>query len=151
MEKLKKSPHRFLALGAALLMWCLSSCASFKTPELNSIEDFGIKTNNGGLGIQFTASISNPNAYRLVIKQAKLQVRLNNQSLGSLDMNDKLVLKGRSDFKKSYVLQSSAENLLFSLPGLLGSKKQEILVQGTIKGRVFIFSKTIPVEWRYTL
>jgi LEA14-like dessication related protein len=139
---------RFLLLLPVIFLW---SCKVFKEPELVSFEKLEMAKSEKGVALKMGVKINNPNFYRMVLKKGQLTVNLNNSKIGDIQINDKIAFKAKSETLQQFELQAGLGNLIFALPGLLSNPKSVVTVDGKIKGRVFIFSKTYKIHWENPL
>jgi LEA14-like dessication related protein len=123
----------------------LFSCTIFKTPEFESFDKVTFKNTSKGMALHFGANIRNPNFYRVALKKGQLSVSLNNTKVGDVIVSDNMVLKAKKTELKEFELEAGLGSLLFALPML--NNKSVLRVEGELKGKVFIFSKTYKINW----
>ena len=100
--------------------------------------------------LSFDLEIDNPNGFKIVLKEYDMDVLLNDNNLGKASSSEKIVLKRRS--KETYPLKLSASYKDFlaatvsGLGALLNKEPVTFKVKGGLKGRIWWFKKTIPIE-----
>lgn len=133
------------------LILFLSSCISYKPILITGIKD--IKTTNIGgdkIEVGFGMEVSNPNGFRIVLKQYDMDVSINDKTLGKANSLEKICIRRKS--KESHAFKLTAEYHDFinvsmnSLSSLLKNEPMTFKIKGQIKGRVWWFKRTIPIE-----
>lgn len=135
-----------------LLSVCLlSSCISYKPVMITGIKD--VKTANISgekVELAFNMEIKNPNGFKIVLNQYDMDVMLNDKGLGKASSTEKIVIKRKSSDSHPFKLSASYKDFMgATVSGLSSLFKNEPVtfkVKGAIKGRVWWFKKTIPIE-----
>lgn len=135
-----------------LLSVCLlSSCISYKPVMITGIKD--VKTANISgekVELAFNMEIKNPNGFKIVLNQYDMDVMLNDKGLGKASSTEKIVIKRKSSDSHPFKLSASYKDFMGATVSGLGSlfKNEPVAfkVKGAIKGRVWWFKKTIPIE-----
>lgn len=135
-----------------LLFACLlSSCISYKPVMITGIKD--VKTANISgekVELAFNLEIDNPNGFKIVLKQYDMDVMLNDKGLGKASSSEKIVIKRKSKETHPFKLSASYKDFMSAtvtgLGALLNKEPITFKVKGAIKGRIWWFKKTIPIE-----
>ena len=127
-----------------------SGCAGFEEVKLLNIKDVTYQEFKGGvLRLAITATVDNPNYFSVKIKDAHMDLRLNERVIGSVTQVEQIVLDGRA--QKDYKVQVSIEmkdmltNVL-SLSRVLMNEPQKLNLSGTVRVKSFLYSKTFQVD-----
>jgi LEA14-like dessication related protein len=128
----------------------LVSCNSIEELKVNQIKGLEVKGVNGNvLELKVTAQIENPNVFSVHVDDADLTVFMKGNKVGKVNQIDKLDIEGHST--KEYALNLKVE--LTDVKNILGTAMQlftggdpEISVQGSIKVRSFLYSRTVQVS-----
>jgi LEA14-like dessication related protein len=129
----------------------LSSCISYKPVMITGIKD--VKTANisgESVELAFNLEIDNPNGFRIVLKQYDMDVMLNDKGLGKASSSEKIVIKRKSKETHPFKLSASYKDFIGAtvsgLGALLNKEPVTFKVKGAIKGRIWWFKKSIPIE-----
>ncbi len=129
----------------------LSSCISYKPVMITGIKD--VKTANISgekVELAFNLEIDNPNGFKIVLNQYDMDVMLNDKGLGKTSSSEKIVIKRKSKASHPFKLSASYKDFIGAtvsgLGALLNKEPVTFKVKGAIKGRIWWFKKTIPIE-----
>ena len=121
----------------------LESCR-FSMPSVGELRGVKFVQSSGGeIGLEAEIRIKNPNKFGFSLKKPKVQVDLNNWSLGEARGSRKIRVKKNSDdfHKVAFYAQTAAwQTGLMDLPSLLLGTGN-IRIHGSAKACVFIFCK----------
>jgi len=104
------------------------------------------KVSKGEIEINAEIQVKNPNNYKVKIKKIEADVLLNGRKITKLDLNKKVVLAKYSDDVQTFLVKTDLSNILSAAPALLLGGGVNLKMQGYIKGKVFLFSKKVPIE-----
>ena len=108
---------------------------SFKLGEMNS----------KSVEINTQIPLKNPNKFKFKITKAKLDIKLNNKQIGSVNKIDKIKIPAKSNEVYSMKIKVDfSENL--DLTSLMFMKKGNVSIKGYVKARKFIFSRKFDVD-----
>ncbi len=125
----------------------LTSCFSYKEIELGDVENVRLnKASNGGLEIKSDMLINNPNNYKIKIKKLDADVLVNGKKVGKIELNKKVVLPKKSEQVQTFTVNTQLSDLLSAAPTVLFGGPITLQLKGYIKGKVFIFSKKLPLD-----
>jgi len=127
-----------------------SGCAGYEDVKLLNIKDVTYQEFKGNvLRLAITATVDNPNFFSVRIKNANMDLRLNERVIGSVTQVEQIVLDGRT--QKDYKIQISIEmkdmltNVL-ALSRVLMNEPQKLNLSGTVHVKSFLYSKTFQVD-----
>ena len=124
-----------------------TSCFSYKELELGDVSSVKVnKVANGGIEIQAGMQIKNPNGYKIKVKRIDADLFVNGQKIGKINLSKKVVLPRKSDQLQEFNVNTQLSNLISAVPSLLFGGNINLQMKGSIKGKVFIFSKRFPLE-----
>ena len=139
--------HLFLIL---LIIPLLFSGCSYEDVQLISIKDVTYQEFKGNvLRLAITATVNNPNRYNVKIKNANMDLRLNDRILGSVTQMEQIDLVSRK--QKDYKFQVSIEmkdmlSNIISLSRVLMNEPKNLNLSGTVQVKSFLYSKTFQVN-----
>ena len=100
--------------------------------------------------LAFNLEIDNPNGFKIVLNQYDMDVMLNDKGLGKTSSSEKIVIKRKSKASHPFKLSASYKDFIGAtvsgLGALLNKEPVTFKVKGAIKGRIWWFKKTIPIE-----
>jgi len=135
-----------LILVIAVLL--LSACSQPKNLVYQDVQHVSMK--HAGLNkttLSMDVRLYNPNAYRIQLKRADLDIYINNNLLGKINIDQKITVPGADTFLLPAVLDLSLSSALPSLLQLAFSSDISLKLAGSVKaGRHGIFI-TIPVNY----
>ncbi|TNE55899.1 MAG: hypothetical protein EP338_01990 [Bacteroidetes bacterium] len=136
----------------ALLALSLFSC-EFKDVDFEGVDHFKVKEfSKKEAMVNMGLKIRNDNGFKLKIKPSTLNVFLEDMQVGTIHLEDKLVIKKKStqvyptDFKIKF-----ADGFLMKAMRLMRKEKLQLRMEGTVKGGAFGVSKKFPVKERRTI
>ena len=137
-----------------LLILILAGCGKIQEPEFRKLDNFGLKKFGFDESVVgFDATYFNPNNFNVAVKEAALDVYINEQFLGKFAQPRQVDVKGNADFSIPLEGTVSIEKALgMNLQNLVG---KEVLVQakGSVKlGKAGVFiNKEIDYSGRHVL
>lgn len=128
-----------LALAVSFLM---SSCKSVKEPELKGIGNIKIlKLNPGSSELALDLYYYNPNNYRLKLKKAEGDARINGQQVGHFIVDSLVHIDALSDFQLPAKMKMDIGQITQNVMAILLNNEVTLSVDGVArvgKGPVFI-------------
>jgi len=141
---------KYLTIILLSLPLLFSGCAGYEDVKLLNIKDVTYQEFKGNvLRLAITATVDNPNFFSVRIKNANMDLRLNERVIGSVTQVEQIVLDGRT--QKDYKIQISIEmkdmltNVL-ALSRVLMNEPQKLNLSGTVHVKSFLYSKTFQVD-----
>jgi len=141
---------KYLIIILLSFPFLFSGCFQFEEIKLLKIKDVTYKELKGStLRLAITATVNNPNHFSVKIKNANMDLKLNDKMLGTLSQIEQIELAGRT--QKDYKIQVSIEmkNMLTNLIGLsrmLMNDSKNLSLSGSVHVKSFLYSKTFQVD-----
>jgi LEA14-like dessication related protein len=119
----------------------MSSCSKIQAPVYKSISDLKVSRSGSYVLLKGNALLYNPNKTKLILKNAQIDVYLNDQILAHLDKNLNLQILPEQEFSVPIditIQQDQIKNLIknYTLQ-LLTGKKLILHYNGTIKLKAY--------------
>jgi LEA14-like dessication related protein len=132
----------------ALVGLLFSSCFEFKDLEFKGIDNAQLpRFENKELLIDVTVRINNVNPYKIKIKPSELQVYIDDNFVGTVFLDNKVVLKRKSENSYSAQLRGKmADGVLFTLMRVALKEEVTLQLKGKVKGTIYGFSRKIDVD-----
>jgi LEA14-like dessication related protein len=133
-----------------LIVIVLSSCSIYKPVDIgdvNNVDFKGMADNKVNLNLK--VPISNPNGYKIKIKSMDLDLKINGNYIGKMTIADVIVIPRKSEEVQEFPVEIIVRNPLASMAimyKLRNAKSFEMELNGTIKVKAFLNSKTIKVS-----
>lgn len=136
----------------SIIGFSLSGC-EFKDLTLNRVESFELdEVSKKGMEATISLVITNPNSYAINVTDANFDLFSNGSKVGDAVLKKSFKIKANSTETYPVQLKGSLGNLLASgvssIISALQGKSPEVNIKGDLKARAFIFSKTIPVDFK---
>ena len=141
---------RYLFVIILSMPLIFSGCLGFEDIRLVGIKDVTYQEFKGNnLRLAITATVDNPNRFDVKIKNANMDLRLNDRMLGTVTQIEQIELIGRA--QKDYKIQISIEmkDMLTNLIGLyrvLMNEPKNLNLSGTVQVKSLLYSKTFQVD-----
>lgn len=133
----------FIATIIILLLIILNSCAPSQPLTYNGIENFKISDIKTDPHLDLDLKLHNPNPIGFKLKKIDLQFTLDNQQIGSLNLNKPVKLRGNQDFTLPLTFGTSITQLAaVAKPGIadvFAGKHIPFQFEGDITLQKFIF------------
>ena len=137
-------------VGLIVLFIILSSCKAYKTVDIGDVNNVNFKgMADNKISLELSVPVTNPNAYKIKIKSMDLDVTINGKYLGKMKNADEIIIPAKSNDVQIFPVDIHVTNILASMSSLYKirkSKSFEMQIEGTIKVKAFISSKTIEVS-----
>jgi LEA14-like dessication related protein len=135
-------------LSILILSFLLTSCLEFDDVKFKGIQNVKLpKFENNALVLDLTLKIENPNRYKIKIKPSELDVYIGGKKMGTVALDEKLVLKKRTEDTYSTQLQCKLEDgILLSLLKFATVKELSVGFKGKVKGSVLGFNKKVDID-----
>lgn len=127
---------------------CLHSCAGFKYPEVRSTNGVKmLKMDGRDISLEAKAVVHNPNWFSLKVKPSKVFISAENQSLGSVQLEEKVTLKGkRTDTLTVPITARLDEGAMLTIFRLMNRDSIELHITGKVKGGIAFLSKKQKID-----
>ncbi len=141
---------KYLAVILLLLPLLLSSCLSYEDIKLVGVKDVTYQEfKNNILRVAITATVNNPNRFDVKIKNANMDLRLNDRIIGTVTQVEQVELKGKS--QQDYKIQVAIEMKdmmanLVALYRVLMNESSKLNLSGSLQVKSFMYSKTVHVD-----
>jgi LEA14-like dessication related protein len=128
----------------------ISSCTGFRYPEFKGIEDVHIREIEGRtMVLETTIKAYNPNTFLLKIKPSSVDVHIDGNAIGTINLNKKVCLKAKKENTITVPLSLQLnDGAMFSLIRFMNRDSIQIDVQGKIKGGLRLFNQKYPVKFK---
>jgi LEA14-like dessication related protein len=127
-----------------------SGCSGFDDVQLLGVKDVTYQEFKGNvLRLAITATVNNPNRFNVKIKNANMDLRLNDRVIGTVTQMEQITLAKRT--QKDYKIHVAIElkDLLSNLTNLfrlLMNDQKNLNLTGTVHVKSFLYSKTFEVD-----
>ena len=137
----------------AFLFACLglSSCA-FQTVEFKSLNDFSVSKISTHPELKLNIQMYNPNGVGAKLRSMSMEVKVNNNSLGSVQLDSLTKVGAKQNFDLPLTFETSLGALAGLIPigisGLMKGKEIPIEFSGEVTVQKFIFKKTFSFDYK---
>lgn len=137
---------------AALCMVLISSCKLYTDVEFKGVKStkFG-SINRQGVTCEIVVEIFNPNPYKITLLNSDVELSLEGQKLGRVELPASAVLDAETKSQLNLSCTVPSE----SIPAIAGSAiglvfKKDLMLEGkgTLQAKAILISKTFPVEFK---
>jgi LEA14-like dessication related protein len=136
--------------GLLVLFIALYSCNAYKSVDIGDVSNVNFKGMvDNKISIELSIPVTNPNGYKIKIKEMDLDVTINGKYLGKMKNSSEIVIPSKSDEVQVFPVDIHVSNLLTSMSSLYKMRKAksfEMQIEGKIKVKAFLNSKTIEVS-----
>jgi LEA14-like dessication related protein len=143
------------ALIILSLSLLLSACSVYKSVDIGGVDkvDFKGMVDNK-ISLQLKVPIKNPNAYKLKITDMDLDVTINGKYLGKMKTSSDIIIPKKSDEVQIFPVDVHVKNMLGTMSmfyKLRKMKNVEMQIEGTMKVKALMRSKTIDISEKQTI
>ncbi len=144
---------KIIPFVSILLLFITFSSCDFEEPEFSNFGNFKLIQLDGQKAkVSFDIQVENENAFGFKIKRGKLDLNLNNQPFGLIQISDKIKIKRKSNNVLTIPLTIDLnDGALVRIIQLSKSNSIEVEIDGKIRGSVFGFGKTFRVNEKKTI
>jgi LEA14-like dessication related protein len=140
-------------LMAALFLF--DSCR-FEEVEFKKVEYVSVNNvNKKRIQIKLGMNLYNPNAFKIKVVDADLDLFIGGAEAGKADLMNKIILRKKREQTADILIEADYDKVFKAVAQsglqLLFTKKIQVKVKGWIKGRVFVFGKKVDVEIKETV
>lgn len=142
--------RKFLIILMAFFV--LTGC-EFEEPTIGGYSNFKFgKLEGKTLNVSFDVTVDNENGYGFKLKKGTLNLFVNNLDIGTIELNDKIKVKRKSERVYNVPLKLSlSDGAMFRVMKLVDADKFELKLDGKVRGSVFGFGKNFDVHETRTL
>jgi len=150
LHKRKIIVKKYFIITLLFLPLLFSGCSSYEEIRVTKIKDVTYEELKGKmLRLAILATVDNPNYFNVKIKNANMDLRLNDRIIGKVTQVEQIELAGRK--QKDYKIQVSIElndmmSNLISLSRVLMNEPRNLNLSGTVHVKSFLYSKTFHVD-----
>jgi len=149
-KKIRVVMKKYLFIFIFTLPFFLTGCSNYEEIRIIKVKDVSYEELRGGmLRLAITATIDNPNLFKVKITNANMELRLQDRVLGNVSQIEKIELLGRT--QKDYTMRISIEmkdlmSNAINIYRLFMNDPRDLNLSGTVDVRSFLYSKTFNVE-----
>jgi len=142
-----------LIFSILILFFIMTGCSSMKEIQLGDIKDVRIRSiENNRVGLELDLPVTNPGNLKIRIIDMNFDIAANGKHLGKMTNREKIVIPSNFDDIYTFPVEVELSNILagaVSLYRLRNMKNFEIQITGKVKGRSFLYVKTIDVDEKH--
>lgn len=142
-------------LIAVLVISLLSSCSVYKQVDIGGVNNVDFKGMvDNKVSLKLNVSVENPNSYKLKITEMDLDVTLNGSYLGKMKNSEEIIIPKKSNDVQIFPVDIHVKNMFGSMGLFYKLRKKgdvEMLIEGTIKVKALMRTKTIKVSEKQTI
>ena len=142
--------RKYLIITLLSFPLLFSGCSGFEEIKILNVKDVTYQEFKGNvLQLSLVVTVDNPNRFNVKIRNAVMDLRLNEQVLGSVTQMEQITLAGRT--QKDYKIHVSIEmkdmltNML-NLFRVLMNEPRNLNLSGTVQVKSILYSKTYHVD-----
>lgn len=137
----------FLLLGT---MISFQGCFDYEDIEFKGVQNVSVlERTDKVVKLQLDVKVDNPNKFNIKVKKSTMDIYINDKYVGKTTLDDKIVLKKKTEDVYAVVLNADPKDLLKAAMGSLGGLLKgtvTVRLEGDVKGSVYGISKKVPVE-----
>lgn len=126
----------------------LGACSVFETPELVSFGGYKLIEMNGNtIKVNLDGVIDNPNWYAIKVKNATVDLIVEDKKIGEIKINEKIKMKRKKESNIVVPLTIElAQGAMFNLVGWAIRDSINLQFKGAVKAGTFFFYKKFPID-----
>jgi len=141
---------KYLIITLLTLPLLFSGCSSFDDIKVTKVKDVTYEELRGRmLRLAIVATVDNPHFFNVKIKNANMELRLNDRVIGTVTQVEQIELAGRKhqDYKihVSIELKDIMSNLI-NLSRILMNETKNLNLSGTVQVKSFLYNKTFHID-----
>jgi LEA14-like dessication related protein len=141
---------KYLIIILLSLPLVFSGCSKYEEIKLINIKDVTYQEFKGNmLRLAITATVHNPNRFAVKIKNANMDLKLNDRIIGTVSQIEQVELAGRKQADYKLYVSIEIKDMLSNLTGLfrvLMNDTKNLSLSGSVHVKSFMYNKTIQVE-----
>jgi len=132
----------------ALTGLLLSSCLKYQDIEIKGIEKVQTpRFENKELLIDIDVRINNVNPYKIKVKPSELQVYIDNDFIGTVFLDEKVVIRRKAENTYTAKLRGKmADGMLMTMMRVALKSQVTLQLKGELKGAVYGFPSKLDVD-----
>ena len=143
----------FKGLLFIAVLFLFSSCMTYQDIEFKKVNSYSMgQVKNGRVNFIMNVRVFNPNWYKIKIVKGEMDLSLGGNDAGQAYLTEKIKLKGKEERDYDIIVEADFQQLtkavLAAGLSVLITKTAVFRMKGWIKGRVFVFGKKFPVEFK---
>jgi len=141
----------FYGVGIVWLAFAIEGCNRPEAPVFKMVREVTVKENYGdSITLIAMADFYNPNNYKMILKQADIDILLNGNKISSLHQEYNLIIEKNADFtvplEATFSQKQINGNLISSALQILLGKKLTLQYLGNIKVKAYGIRIRVPVD-----
>ena len=126
----------------------VTSCVtSYKEVELREVQNIKmLNLTDSTADLEVTVKIANPNKYNISVKDYDLEAYINKKPVGKVKLNDKVIMKKKSEDLYTIILNADMTRVNKLLPTMAFTDKALIGLKGNLKVRARGINKKIDID-----
>ena len=141
---------KYLIIILLSLPLTFSGCFNFEEIKMLNIKDVTYQEFKGNtLRLAITATVHNPNRFAVKLKNANMDLKLNDRIIGTVSQIEQVELAGRKQTDYKVHISIEMKDVMTNLTGLfrmLMNDTKNLSLSGSVHVKSFLYSKTIQVE-----
>lgn len=138
-------------LSLLILLLAFSGCNrnKIKIGDISNIKYKGVDGNT--LILEADALVINPGLFKLRIKEIDAVISVNNIKMGRITKIDKVIIPAKTKQRHKIKMYLDVTNMaggIMAMIQMLGKKRNMFKIEGTIKVKYFLFTRTIEFKQR---
>ncbi len=137
----------FLLVG---MMISLQGCFDYEEILFKGVQNVSvIERNDKEVKIQIDVKVDNPNKFNVKVKKSIMSIYVNEKFVGKTELDEKIVLKKRTEDVYAVVLKADPKELVKAAIGSLGGLLKgnvTVRLKGDVKGSAYGVAKKVPVD-----
>ena len=141
---------KYFAIVLLFLPMLLSSCVKYESVEIISVKDVTYREfKDNVLRLDITATINNPNMFKVKVKDAAMVLKFKDDEIGSVTQVEQIEIDSRA--QKDYKIQAAVKmkdltSGLLAGYRLLMNESKHLNLSGTMHVKSFLYSKTLQID-----
>lgn len=144
-----------MMLVVSIFVMLTSGCTMYKEVEVKEVLDVNITNfSSDGLTGDVQVSITNPNWYKITLKECHIDFTLDGKPLGSADLLSEIEIPKKTTSTQTFSIKATPDQLnamMGNMIGMLFKTTYQMEGKGHIKGKALGVSKNFPVDFKETL
>ena len=132
-----------------LAIFTFCSCSKPKDLTYGTISDVSVKNMSlSGVDVEATIPVENLNGYDITVQDAQMDLLANDKVLAHLTQLYPVVIAGKSkhDYKVGASIKLANAGALMTLMSLANGDNANLTLDGTLKAKAVVISKTVKVH-----
>lgn len=135
-----------------LFPFLFQSCMEYKDINFKGVKNVAVQDRSSEkMKLEIAVLIDNPNTYNIKVKKSSLDIYLNGKYAGKTTLDQKVVIKKKSENVYYAVINVSTKDLMKAAMGSIGGLLKgtaTVELKGKVKGSVYGISKSMDVDMK---